>query len=99
VRRRQYKSLIRFWPLPIAALLFSRSYMCFNGWSQTDSKKSLAFPHNPHSPPPKYFLGGNIPRRKISAPQRRRISSDQFTHPRSLNPKKCRALSYGANPK
>jgi hypothetical protein len=54
-------------------------------------------PH--HSPPLKYFRGGNIPLRKISAPHLLRISSDQFTHPRSLNPKKCRALSCGANPR
>ena len=47
----------------------------------------------------KYFLGGNIPRRSSSFPQRFRTSSVQFTQLRSLRPRKCRAFSYGASPR
>src|SRR5215470_1873800 len=46
---------------------------------------------------PKYLLDGNIPLRKISTPRRLRISSDQFTRPRSLNPKKYRGAARSPN--
>ena len=47
----------------------------------------------------KYFRGGNMPRRSSSFPTRRRTSSDQFTQPCSLKPRKWRAFSYGAMPR
>jgi len=48
---------------------------------------------------PKYLRGGNMPRRTSSLPQRFRTSSLHLDQGSSLNPRKCRALSYGASPR
>ena len=84
------------WRVSIWALLsllfsiFSPSLHCLRPRTTRSLAASLQVPTatSPHSPPLKYFLGGNIPWRRSSWPRLARASSDQFTQLRSFKPKK-----------